>query len=235
MRILATDGQGALRDCAADEVGEICVTNPGVFTGHTYTEADKNKGLYAHEKFLRTGDLGRLDSDGYLYITGRAKDLIIRGGHNIDPAIIEEALMGHPAIAFVGAIGQPDAHSGELPCAYVELVKGQEVTTEALMAYAATHITERAAQPKHIEVLAELPKTAVGKVFKPDLRKRAITRTYDAALVSAKLPARVAEVIDDKKRGLVARLERSAAIEDAQVQAVLGQFSQAWEWVSAKP
>jgi fatty-acyl-CoA synthase len=235
VRILATDGQGALRDCAADEVGEICVTNPGVFTGHTYTEADKNKGLYAHEKFLRTGDLGRLDSDGYLYITGRAKDLIIRGGHNIDPAIIEEALMGHPAIAFVGAIGQPDAHSGELPCAYVELVKGQEVTTEALMAYAATHITERAAQPKHIEVLAELPKTAVGKVFKPDLRKRAIARTYDAALVSAKLPARVAEVIDDKKRGLVARLERSAAIEDAQVQAVLGQFSQAWEWVSAKP
>ena len=235
VRILATDGQGALRDCAADEVGEICVTNPGVFTGHTYTEADKNKGLYAHEKFLRTGDLGRLDSDGYLYITGRAKDLIIRGGHNIDPAIIEEALMGHPAIAFVGAIGQPDAHSGELPCAYVELVKGQEVTTEALMAYAATHITERAAQPKHIEVLAELPKTAVGKVFKPDLRKRAITRTYDAALVSAKLPARVAEVIDDKKRGLVARLERSAAVEDAQVQAVLGQFSQAWEWVSAKP
>ncbi len=235
VRILVADGQGALRDCAADEVGEICVTNPGVFTGHTYTEADKNKGLYAHEKFLRTGDLGRLDSDGYLYITGRAKDLIIRGGHNIDPAIIEEALMGHPAIAFVGAIGQPDAHSGELPCAYVELIKGQEVTTEALMAYAATHITERAAQPKHIEVLAELPKTAVGKVFKPDLRKRAITRTYDAALVSAKLPARVAEVIDDKKRGLVARLERSAAVEDAQVQAVLGQFSQAWEWVSAKP
>ena len=80
-----------------------------------------------------------------------------------------------------------------------------------------------------------MPKTAVGKVFKPDLRKRAIARTYDAALVSAKLPARVAEVIDDKKRGLVARLERSAAIEDAQVQAVLGQFSQAWEWVSAKP
>jgi fatty-acyl-CoA synthase len=107
-----------------DEVGEICVSNPGVFEGSTYTEADKNRELFADGRFLRTGDLGRIDADGYLFITGRAKDLIIRGGHNIDPAIIEEALMGHEAVAFVGAIGQPDAHAGELPCAYVELVKG---------------------------------------------------------------------------------------------------------------
>jgi fatty-acyl-CoA synthase len=107
-----------------DEVGEICVSNPGVYEGSTYTEADKNRELFADGRFLRTGDLGRIDADGYLFITGRAKDLIIRGGHNIDPAIIEEALMGHEAVAFVGAIGQPDAHAGELPCAYVELVKG---------------------------------------------------------------------------------------------------------------
>ncbi len=73
---------------------------------------------------MRTGDLGRLDADGYLFITGRAKDLIIRGGHNIDPAEIEEALARHEAVAMVGAIGQPDAFAGELPCAYVELVKG---------------------------------------------------------------------------------------------------------------
>ena len=234
VRILIANGQGGWRDCAVDEVGEICLTNPGVFTGQTYTEADKNKGLFADDAYLRTGDLGRLDGDGYLYITGRAKDLIIRGGHNIDPAIIEEALMGHPAIAFVGAIGQPDAHAGELPCAYVELVKGKPVTPEELLAYSNAHIHERAAQPKYIEVLNELPKTAVGKVFKPDLRKRAIIRTYDAALGAAQIPARVAEVIDDKKRGLVARLERSSPVTDAQVQEVLGQFSQAWEWSSPK-
>jgi fatty-acyl-CoA synthase len=108
-----------------DEVGEICVANPGVFEGSTYTEVDKNRDLFAEGRFLRTGDLGRIDADGYLFITGRAKDLIIRGGHNIDPAMIEEALMKHEAVAFVGAIGQPDAHSGELPCAYVELVKGK--------------------------------------------------------------------------------------------------------------
>ena len=82
------------RECAIDEIGEICIDNPGVFTGSTYTEADKNHDLFHHDLYLRTGDLGRIDKDGYLWITGRAKDLIIRGGHNIDPAEIEEALAG---------------------------------------------------------------------------------------------------------------------------------------------
>jgi fatty-acyl-CoA synthase len=67
-----------------------------------------------------------------LWITGRAKDLIIRGGHNIDPAEIEDALLSHPAVAFVGAIGQPDSFAGELPCAYVELVAGADVTVDEL-------------------------------------------------------------------------------------------------------
>jgi acyl-CoA synthetase (AMP-forming)/AMP-acid ligase II len=229
VKILASDGAGGLRDCAVDEIGEICVSNPGVFAGNTYTEAAKNRDLYAGEKYLRTGDLGRLDGDGYLYITGRAKDLIIRGGHNIDPAIIEEALMGHEAVAFVGAIGQPDAHAGELPCAYVEVVKGATVTEAELMAYAAKHIHERAALPKHIEILAELPKTAVGKVFKPDLRRRAIVRVYDAALAEAGLAARVAEVAEDKKRGLVARIATTGTVDDAALAALLGQFPPAWE------
>ncbi|MEN9408981.1 MAG: hypothetical protein RL216_955 [Pseudomonadota bacterium] len=229
VRILQKAGEG-FRDCAVDEVGEICVANPGVFDGATYTEVDKNKDLFAEGRFLRTGDLGRIDADGYLYITGRAKDLIIRGGHNIDPAVIEEGLMKHEAVGFVGAIGQPDAHSGELPCAYVELVKGKEVGVEELISYAQTHIHERAAVPKHIEILAELPKTAVGKVFKPDLRRMAITRVYDAALAEAGIGAHVAEVIEDKKRGLVARLVRTAPVEDAKVQALLGGFTQPWEW-----
>jgi fatty-acyl-CoA synthase len=218
------------RDCDVDEVGEICVANPGVFEGSTYTELDKNRELFAEGRFLRTGDLGRLDADGYLYITGRAKDLIIRGGHNIDPATIEEALMGHPGVSFVGAIGQPDAHAGELPCAYVELVKGAAVSGDELMAYAQAHISERAAVPKYLEVLAELPKTAVGKVFKPDLRRMAIRRTYDAALTAAGLSAHVAEVVEDKKRGLVARIARDGAVDEAKLAALLGAFTGAWEW-----
>ena len=232
VRILTRQGATDYRECAVDEVGEICVSNPGVYEGSTYTEADKNKELFADGRFLRTGDLGRIDAEGYLFITGRAKDLIIRGGHNIDPAIIEEALMGHEAVGFVGAIGQPDAHAGELPCAYVELVKGASATVEDLMAYAAKHISERAAVPKHLEILAELPKTAVGKVFKPDLRRMAITRTYDAALAGAGIPARVSAVIEDKKRGLVAQLQKSGPVEDAAVAAILGQFSNPWEWAA---
>lgn len=232
VRILSTDASGALRDCAVDEVGEICVLNPGVYVGNTYTEAEKNRGLFAGDKYLRTGDLGRLDADGYLYITGRAKDLIIRGGHNIDPALIEEALMGHDKVSFVGAIGQPDAHAGELPCAYVELIKGAETDIADLMAYAAQHIHEKAAIPKYIEVLPELPKTAVGKVFKPELRRRAISRIYDAALAEAKLPAHVAEVVEDKKRGLVARIATTGRVDDAALGAVLGQFPPPWERAS---
>ncbi|WP_299920929.1 acyl-CoA synthetase [uncultured Pelagimonas sp.] len=215
--------------CAADEIGEICVANPGVYAGSTYTEVDKNKDLFHYDNYLRTGDLGRLDEDGYLWITGRAKDLIIRGGHNIDPAEIEEALLAHPAVAFAGAIGQPDAHAGELPCAFVELIDGGEVTVEELMEHAKKHVHERAAHPKHLTILDELPKTAVGKVFKPDLRKHAITRIYNAALEKAECPARVVSVLDDKKRGLVAQLQANGA-DDAKVGTVLGAFVRPWEW-----
>lgn len=233
VRILHSDAAGNVtRECGVDEVGEICIANPGVYEGSTYTEVDKNKGLFAEGRYLRTGDLGRLDADGYLFITGRAKDLIIRGGHNIDPATIEEALMGHPQVAFVGAIGQPDAHAGELPVAYVELVKGASVGVEELLEFARGHIHERAAVPKYIEVLHELPKTAVGKVFKPELRRSAIIRVYDAALAEAGIGARVTAVVEDKKRGLVAKVTKSGPVDEAAVQKVLGEFTGAWDWAA---
>jgi acyl-CoA synthetase (AMP-forming)/AMP-acid ligase II len=231
VKILTSRGNGPV-ECATGEVGEICVASPGVFAGSTYTEEDKNHSLFHYDRFLRTGDLGRMDEDGYLWITGRAKDLIIRGGHNIDPAQIEEALAGHPAVAMAGAIGQPDSFAGELPCAYVELVAGATATPEELIAHCAEHVPERAARPKFIEVLDELPKTAVGKVFKPDLRKRAIARVYDAALAEAGLAVRVAEVVEDKQRGLVAKLRRTGEVEEREVTAVLGNYTRPWDWAA---
>ncbi len=217
-----------------DEIGEICVSSPGVFGGQTYTEADKNKDMFypgpdSDSQFLRTGDLGRIDADGYLWITGRAKDLIIRGGHNIDPAEIEEALAGHDAVAFAGAIGQPDEHAGEVPCAYVELVAGAAVTHEELMTFAKANIHERAAHPKHIEILDELPKTAVGKIFKPDLRKRAISRIYDAAL--ANVAAEVRDVSEDKKRGLVAHIAKTGDVSDEEIGKALNAYTIPWDLV----
>ncbi|MEO0487685.1 MAG: acyl-CoA synthetase [Pseudomonadota bacterium] len=227
---IVNDTMNGPKVAALDEIGEICISNPGVYAGKTYTEADKNKDLFHWGTHLRTGDLGRVDADGYLWITGRAKDLIIRGGHNIDPAEIEEALAGHPAVAFVGAIGQPDAHAGELPCAYVELVEGASATPEELKKFCEEKVQERAAHPKYVEVLGELPKTAVGKVFKPDLRRKAITRIYNKALVDAGIPAEVGSVIEDKKRGLVAQLSKTGDVDTAAVTDTLGGFTRPWEW-----
>ena len=215
-------------EAGVDEIGEICISNPGVYAGNTYTEADKNKDLYYFDKYLRTGDLGRIDADKYLWITGRAKDLIIRGGHNIDPAEIEEALLGHEAVAFAGAIGQPDAHAGEVPCAFVELVGGASVTEQELLDFCKERVQERAAQPKHMTIMPELPKTAVGKIFKPDLRKMAITRIFNETLESTGSAARVASVTDDKKRGLVAQITMNGASE-ADVGKILDVFTFGWE------
>ncbi|MEL7346189.1 MAG: acyl-CoA synthetase [Pseudomonadota bacterium] len=231
-KILQTDGAGGiLKVCDIDEVGEICVQGPGVFPG--YSDPVLNAALFAEGdgvqgRWLRTGDLGRMDADGYLWITGRAKDLIIRGGHNIDPATIEEAMCKHPAVVFAGAIGQPDAHAGEVPAVYVELADGAEVTMEALEAFAREEITERAAVPKYIEILQELPKTAVGKVFKPDLRKSAIARTYERALAEAGIEADVS-VYDDRKLGMVAEVRpRDPGTDDAAMDQVLGGFPRPW-------
>jgi len=229
VKILLDTADGP-KECNRDEIGEICIENPGVYAGNTYTELAKNDNLYHHETYLRTGDLGRIDEDGYLWITGRAKDLIIRGGHNIDPAEIEEALAGHEAVGFAGAIGQPDAHAGEIPCAYVELVGGGSATPEELIEFVNARVSEKAAQAKYIEILPELPKTAVGKVFKPALRKASIIRIYNESLESAGVDAQVKSVIEDKQRGLVAQVSGSA--DDPAIMDVLGSFTRPWDRIS---
>jgi acyl-CoA synthetase (AMP-forming)/AMP-acid ligase II len=217
--------EGAWLDCATDEIGEICVANPGVIEG--YMDPARNADLFAAEGLIRTGDLGRIDPDGYLWITGRAKDLIIRGGHNIDPGVIEDALLAHPQVAFAGAVGQPDAYAGETPCAYVELNAAADVDAEALKAFAAEHVSERAARPVHDEVLAELPKTAVGKVFKPDLRKRAMVRVYEAALKDQGITATVT-VSDDPRLGQVAEVAFADPADAGRAAETLDRFPRPW-------
>jgi fatty-acyl-CoA synthase len=120
-----------------------------------------------------TGDLGHLDAEGRVFVTGRAKDVIIRGGHNLDPAAIEEAFLAHPDVELCAAVGLPDAYAGELPMVFVTLRPGAETDAGALLSGVSARIPERAAVPKHIEILPEMPLTATGKVFKPELRRRA--------------------------------------------------------------
>lgn len=227
---MIVDGEGKLqRLCEPDEIGELCIAGPHVFPG--YKEEDKNEGVFLHDeagtKWLRSGDLGRCDADGYFWITGRAKDLIIRGGHNIDPGTIEEALAAHPAIAFAGAIGQPDAYAGELPCAYVELKEGMTATPEEIIDFAAAHVPERAARPVHIEIMDELPKTAVGKTFKPDLRKSAIRRVLTGALAEKDIAANVT-VENDKLKGMVAVIDPPTGKTRADIAPILDRFAVAW-------
>jgi fatty-acyl-CoA synthase len=123
-----------------------------------------------------------MDSDGYLRISGRQKDLIIRGGHNIEPGLIEEALMQSPSVAIAAAVGKPDTHAGELPIAYVELHPGAKISAEELLVFATERIPERPAVPKEIVILEKLPLTSVGKPMKHVLQMDAAKREFESAL-----------------------------------------------------
>lgn len=122
------------------------------------------------QRWRNTGDLGREDQDGYFRLGGRKRELIIRGGHNLDPKQSEDVLQGPQDVALAAAIGCPDAHAGEVPAAYVQLNSGSRRTTEQLTAFAARHIAERASVPKRIVVVDALPVTPLGKIFKPALQ-----------------------------------------------------------------
>ncbi len=159
--------------CDAREVGVICVRGPHVSPG--YRNPEHNAGIFDNG-MLNTGDLGYADEQGRLYIAGRAKDLIIRSGHNIDPAMIENAMSEHPAVAVVAAVGMPDAYAGELPVCFVVLRPGAQVSDAELHAHAQQRIGERPAWPKHFHIVEAIPTTSVGKIFKPGLRCDAAAR-----------------------------------------------------------
>lgn len=181
LRVVKMDAKGkVLRDCDLHEVGMVVLSGPGVAGG--YLNPQQDQGVFLPDGQLVTGDLGCLDADGYIRISGRQKDLIIRGGHNIEPRVIEEALMHSPAVALAAAVGKPDSHAGELPVAYVQLHPGMQVTEQALLEVAAAHISERAAVPKEIFFLDRLPLTAVGKPQKHLLQLDAAQRVFAQAL-----------------------------------------------------
>lgn len=215
--IIDSDGQ-YVRDAQMDETGLIIIRGPNLFRG--YLHESHNKGIWIErpsgqgmrETWLNTGDLGRMDSDGYFWLTGRKKELIIRGGHNIDPKMIEDAMHGHPSVALAAAVGKPDAHAGEVPVLYVQLRTGASATPEELLSFAQRFIAERAAWPKDVKVLPTLPTTAVGKIFKPALTHLEMEATLrDEAQASG---ARVehCEIVNDATRGTVLRWSASGNV-----------------------
>lgn len=176
---LDADGQVA-GDCAVDEIGNVVMRGACVMPG--YVQQQYNAGVLLRDGWLNSGDLGRFDSGGRLWITGRAKDLIIRGGHNIDPLVIEETLSQHEAVELAAAVGKPDAYAGELPVAYVQLKPSAVATASELKVFTRAHIPERAATPVNLYLMEVMTVTAVGKIFKPALRWDAAERVFSELL-----------------------------------------------------
>jgi len=181
VRIVKIDADGRLLgDCATNEIGVIAMAGPGVFSG--YLSEVHNRGAFVEPGWVNSGDLGRLDEEGYLWITGRAKDLIIRGGHNIDPLAIEEVFFQHPAVALAAVVGEPDAYAGELPVAFIQLRPGAATDAAELIEFVRDRTPERAAVPVQLYFIDAIPLTAVGKVFKPALRLEAARRAVSRML-----------------------------------------------------
>jgi len=232
VRIVETDTNGNwLRDCDTNEAGCITINGPTVFNG--YKQTKQNQGQWIEDGWFNTGDLGRLDDKGYLWLTGRSKDLIIRGGHNIDPQMIEEVMYTHPAVAEAVAIGKPDKRVGEVPVIYIQ--KKTEVSAAELIEFAQLHISERAAIPKEVHFVEAMPVTAVGKIFKPDLRNDMVSQVVQNHLGEqlAKLNAYF-EVSISKQYGQMVTLycQDVAQLEEL-VAAELGEFTFACQVLSA--
>ncbi len=148
-----------------DVDGEICVRGPMLMSGYWPRGSESAM----PDGWFHTGDVGRLDADGYLYIVDRIKDVIIRDGFNVYPRDIEEALITHPDVLNCAVVGQPDEQHGEVPVAFVELRSGSAATEESLREFAKSHISA-AKYPRHIVIVDQVPLTSVGKVDRKRLR-----------------------------------------------------------------
>jgi len=151
-----------------DGVGELCLRGPHVARGY-WNQPEATAQAFDAEGWLHTGDLARVDCEGFYWIVGRLKEMLISGGVNIYPAEIETALLQHPAIAAAAVIGVADAQWGEVPAAF--LVAREPVTSEEITTFLGLRLA-RYKLPRHVEFLAELPRTASGKIAKKELYKK---------------------------------------------------------------
>jgi fatty-acyl-CoA synthase len=220
-----------VRDCVPGERGSLVIGGDTVTAG--YVDAGQNEGFHVHGmpgpgRWANTGDIGLVDEDGYVFVFGRAKDLIIRGGHNIDPKEIEDALSQHPAVQLAAAVGRPDRAKGELPIAYVQLVEGGSAGAEELKAFCRERVQEKAAAPVEVVVVEQMPVTPVGKIAKPVLRNLALeseVRTAAAGVAGAGVGVDV--VIDETgpRRSVRVTLHpEGAAVDVAAVRARLAGY-----------
>jgi fatty-acyl-CoA synthase len=229
-RIAKPDSGGKLSSCAALESGSVLVRGPQVFPG--YVDPDHNRGVLGVDGWLATGDVGYFTEDHRLVLTGREKDLIIRGGHNIDPAAIEDVANAFPGVQISAAVGMPDGYAGEAPMLFVVPAPGRSLDAEALKAYLAKHVLEAPARPKRVTILDALPVTAVGKIFKPALRDLAIRESVlleIERIFGPSVEATVEVERDDKLRTIVTiAVGSSADVLRARLSAELSKLPQTY-------
>jgi fatty-acyl-CoA synthase len=212
IKAVEIDDNGAIkRDCGVDEIGVVVVKGPSVTPG--YVDPKYDAGIFTRDGWFNSGDLGRIDADGYLWLTGRVKDVIIRGGHNIDPSVIEETLLKHKDVLLAAAVSKPDAYAGEIPIAYVQLVAGARASADDIRDFAAAHIPERAAAPKEIIIVEKMPLTDVQKPAKVELRRDAARRAFQEVL--AEIGSLSVDMVADAAKGNVAVIKVTAAATDA--------------------
>ena len=161
---------------APDEIGEILVSSPMMMDGYWNDTALTRKTM--HNGWVRTGDLGRYDDDGYIWFMGRKKDMIVRGGSNISPLEVESALLSHPGVTEACVIGALDVDQGQVVHAYVVLLSGQAIDSDDLRDYACTRLAEYML-PEEFHFLDELPVKGPGKVDRELLKMRAETGIAD--------------------------------------------------------
>ena len=210
VKTVELDGDRIVRDCGTDEIGVVVVKGPSITPG--YLEPKYNEGIFTRDGWFNSGDLGRLDADGYLWLTGRAKDVIIRGGHNIDPSVIEETLLKHHEVMLAAAVSKPDAYAGELPIAYVQLVPGARAGADEIRDFALEHIPERAAAPKEIIIVESMPLTAVQKPAKVELRRDAARRAFREVLAEVADGKLTVDMVADPVKGSLAVIQVVGAV-----------------------
>ena len=205
----------------------LAIGGPTVFPGYVVDRGPDGPVLDGlgklRERWLDTGDLARIDDDGFVHLVGRAKDLIIRGGHNIDPAVIESVLLAHPAVTAAQAVGRPDMHAGEVPVAFVTLAPGCRTDHRGAVCLGDRRVPEQAAAPKTVTVLDALPVTHVGKPFKPALRAEAAREAVAEALRDLPTVTGVHGVVEDGTVVAVVGLTRGA--DETTVTDVLNRFA----------
>jgi len=178
IKLLALDGSG--QEVATGEPGELCVKGPNVMKGY-WNNPKATEESFTSDGYFRSGDVAKFDADGFLYIVDRTKDMLLCGGFNVYPRVLEEAIYEHPSVAEVCVIGVPDEYRGQSPKAFVVLKADAEpLELDALKAFLKDRLGKHE-MIGYLEVRKELPKTAVGKLSKKDLVDEEAKKRADAS------------------------------------------------------